>query len=98
GTVAELTALGVPAVLMPYPFHRDRHQEDHARILEEVGAAVAVRDQANPDRNMDGLWQVVPQLMEDDARREAMADAARRLGRPEAGKSIVSAIRVTLGR
>jgi UDP-N-acetylglucosamine--N-acetylmuramyl-(pentapeptide) pyrophosphoryl-undecaprenol N-acetylglucosamine transferase len=98
GTIAELTALGIPAVLMPYPFHRDHHQEDHARILEEAGAAVAVRDQARPDRNMDGLWQVLPQLLEDDARREAMAEAARRLGRPEAGKSIVSAIRVTLGR
>ncbi|MBN2584737.1 MAG: UDP-N-acetylglucosamine--N-acetylmuramyl-(pentapeptide) pyrophosphoryl-undecaprenol N-acetylglucosamine transferase [Planctomycetes bacterium] len=97
-TIAELTALGVPSVLMPYPFHRDHHQEDHARVLEDAGAAVMARDLANAERNVDVLWQALPQLMEDDGRRERMAEAARLLGHPEAAQSIVSAILSTLRR
>ena len=97
-TVAELTALGLPSVLMPYPFHRDRHQEHHARLLEQAGAAVVVRDLADVARNCDALWQVLPQLMEDDARRSRMAEAARGLGHPKAARSIASAIIAALGR
>jgi len=97
-TVAELTALGVPSVLMPYPFHRDRHQEHHARLLEEAGAAVMVPDRVDVARNCDALWQVLPQLMEDDDRRRRMADAARSLGHPKAARSIASAIISALSR
>jgi len=96
-TVAELTALGLPSVLMPYPFHRDRHQEHHARLLEEAGAAVMVHDRLDVDRNCDALWQVLPQLMEDDGRRGRMADAARSLGHPKAAQSIASAILSAVG-
>jgi len=97
GTVAEITALGLPSVLVPYPFHRDRHQERHARVLEEAGAAAMVLDRADVRENAEALWAVLPGLMSDDDRRAAMADAARRLGHPGAARSVATAI-VTAAR
>ena len=92
GTVAELTAVGLPSVLMPYPFHRDQHQAHHAEILERAGAAVMVRDAVDAMRNADSLWKVLPVLMEDDSRRRAIADAARAMGRPNAARSVAQGI------
>ena len=97
GTVAELTALGLASVLMPYPFHRDRHQERHAQLLERAGAAVMVRDRVKTYGNVDALWRVLPQLLEDDERRRAMAEAARKLGQPKAAKAIAQAVLRAIG-
>lgn len=92
GTVAELTALGLPAVLMPYPYHRDRHQVRHAELLERAGAAVMVPDRSGVAENADSLWAVLPQLMEDASRRSAMAEAARAIGHPTAARSIATSV------
>ncbi|MFQ5482225.1 MAG: glycosyltransferase, partial [Nitrospinaceae bacterium] len=48
-TLAELTALGKPAVLIPFPYATHNHQEKNARVLEAAGAAVVLLD-----REMDG--------------------------------------------
>ncbi|MDQ4057682.1 MAG: undecaprenyldiphospho-muramoylpentapeptide beta-N-acetylglucosaminyltransferase, partial [Actinomycetota bacterium] len=45
-TVAELGAVGLPAIVVPYPHHRDRQQERHGRVLERAGAAVVLLDDA----------------------------------------------------
>lgn len=92
GMVAELTALGLPSVLVPYPYHRDRHQEGHARLLEQGGAAVMVQDRASVVENAGALWTVVPDLMEDCDRRRQMAEAARAMGRPRAAHSVADAV------
>jgi UDP-N-acetylglucosamine--N-acetylmuramyl-(pentapeptide) pyrophosphoryl-undecaprenol N-acetylglucosamine transferase len=92
GTVAEITALGVPSVLLPYPFHRDRHQERHALLLQEAGAAVMIRDTLEPQKNGDALWPVLSKLMREDERRRAMAAAAKKFGRPEAARTIATEI------
>ena len=90
--MAELTALGLPAVLMPYPYHRDQHQVRHAELLEKAGAAVMVPDRSSAEQNADGLWAVLPQLMEDADRRTAMATAARAIGHPGAARSIATSV------
>ena len=44
-TLAEITARGLPSLLVPYPFAADGHQEANARALEQAGAAVVVGDE-----------------------------------------------------
>ena len=82
-TCAELTAAGVASILVPYPF-AGAHQRYNAGFLADEGAAVVVADE---ELTGDRLADEVSSLR-DDARREAMAAAARRLGRPDAARAL----------
>ncbi len=85
-TVAELTALGKPALFIPYPFAADNHQEHNARALVERGAAQMVleRDLTGADlaRRLDALAGS-PDLL------ATMASRSRMMGKPDAARSIV---------
>jgi undecaprenyldiphospho-muramoylpentapeptide beta-N-acetylglucosaminyltransferase len=87
-TVAELTAFGVPSILMPYPYHRDMHQRENARVLEEAQAAVLVDDARDPRLNAQRLRIVLEPLLTDPPRRQAMSRAAAQLGKPRAAESV----------
>lgn len=88
-TVAELGATGLPAVIVPYPHHRDKQQERHAAVLERAGAAVVVSDpEATPDR----LGAVAEDII-DNGQLAGMGDAARRLGRPDAALRLAELVR-----
>src|SRR5207247_1600687 len=50
GTLAEVTANGLPAIAVPYPYAAEGHQDANARLLESAGAAMVV-----PDRELSGL-------------------------------------------
>ena len=84
-TVAELAAVGLPAVLVPYPHATHDHQTANARSLERVGAAVVV-----PDAELDAerLAAVLDELLADPARRASMAAAAAARGRPDAAARV----------
>jgi UDP-N-acetylglucosamine--N-acetylmuramyl-(pentapeptide) pyrophosphoryl-undecaprenol N-acetylglucosamine transferase len=82
-TCAELTAVGVPSILVPYPF-AGAHQRYNAGYLADEGAAIVVADE---QLTADRLVAEVTSLL-DDGRREAMANAARRLGRPDAAQAL----------
>ncbi len=87
-TLAEITAVGLPSVLLPYPFHRDEHQRHNAEALVEAGAAMVLRDRIDARENAHALRVTLLRLMRDPPRLAAMAEAARRLGRPEAARQI----------
>ena len=87
-TLAELTCMGRPSVLLPYPFDRLKHQVANARVLAEAGAAVLVDDQIDPQRNAALLGPALDVLMGDAAKLEAMSLAARQLGRPDAASTV----------
>ncbi len=91
-TLAELTAIGRPSVLMPYPHHRDQHQTVNAKCLETVGAARIVRDALDRNANALALRRALQELFTDDAARTTMSAAARRLGRPDAASDIASQV------
>jgi UDP-N-acetylglucosamine--N-acetylmuramyl-(pentapeptide) pyrophosphoryl-undecaprenol N-acetylglucosamine transferase len=92
-TMAELLATGVPAVFMPYPFHRDRHQMQQARAVESRGAAVVVEDlPADPSGTAARLAETVAGLASDDARRVRMREAARAAGRPDAADAVAAEV------
>jgi len=85
--LAELTARGIPAVLIPNPYAAENHQEFNARVLETAGAAVVIRD---ADLSGARLADTIETLIADGAALRAMADASRRLGRPGAAAAIAA--------
>jgi UDP-N-acetylglucosamine--N-acetylmuramyl-(pentapeptide) pyrophosphoryl-undecaprenol N-acetylglucosamine transferase len=84
--VAELTVLGKPAILIPYPYAAYDHQRQHAEALQKKGAADMILDQ---DLTGERLADHIRELLLNADRREKMAQAAKSLGRPEATKRIV---------
>ncbi|MGI8930541.1 MAG: UDP-N-acetylglucosamine--N-acetylmuramyl-(pentapeptide) pyrophosphoryl-undecaprenol N-acetylglucosamine transferase [Candidatus Limnocylindria bacterium] len=82
-TCAELAAVGLASVLVPYPY-AGAHQRFNARFMADQGAGVTV-----PDEELDGerlLAEVA--ALRDDQRRAEMGRAARRLARPEAADTL----------
>ena len=65
-TVAELMAVGVPSILLPYPYHRDRHQEKNARVLADAGAARIVVDTCNDEKTAEQLITNLSPLLHND--------------------------------
>jgi UDP-N-acetylglucosamine--N-acetylmuramyl-(pentapeptide) pyrophosphoryl-undecaprenol N-acetylglucosamine transferase len=78
-TLAEAAAAGLPMLVVPYP-HAAAHQRQNAAPMVEAGAALLVADE---DLDGDAL-RAAAELLGDGARLEAMAVAARSLGRPGA--------------
>jgi UDP-N-acetylglucosamine--N-acetylmuramyl-(pentapeptide) pyrophosphoryl-undecaprenol N-acetylglucosamine transferase len=89
---AELTACGVPSILMPYPFHKDLHQRKNAAVLVEAGAALLVDDERDAAKNGEKLKAAIEPLLHDGGRRAAMSDAARRISRPDAADAIAKIV------
>jgi UDP-N-acetylglucosamine--N-acetylmuramyl-(pentapeptide) pyrophosphoryl-undecaprenol N-acetylglucosamine transferase len=89
-SIAEITALGCPAVLVPYPFATDDHQTKNAQACVENGAAVLVTD-----AELDGerFGDEVVDLLSDPLRRATMAAASRELGRPDAAERVATLAR-----
>jgi UDP-N-acetylglucosamine--N-acetylmuramyl-(pentapeptide) pyrophosphoryl-undecaprenol N-acetylglucosamine transferase len=85
-TVAELTAFGKAAILVPFPYAIYDHQRANAQALEQRGAADMILDQ---DLTGDILAVRIRSLLESPSRIESMAAAARLFGRPEAAARIV---------
>ena len=86
-TLAELTAAGLPAILVPLPGATDDHQHRNAVVLAAKAAAEIV-DQ----RNLGMLASRVAALAADPARRARMAEAARTLARPDAAAVIAARV------
>jgi UDP-N-acetylglucosamine--N-acetylmuramyl-(pentapeptide) pyrophosphoryl-undecaprenol N-acetylglucosamine transferase len=91
-TLAELTAVGVGSVLMPYPHHRDKHQLANAGVLADAGAAVVVEDRVQVEQNAKVLAGVLDQLMGDGAVLSEMAERAAALGTCQAAATIADQV------
>jgi UDP-N-acetylglucosamine--N-acetylmuramyl-(pentapeptide) pyrophosphoryl-undecaprenol N-acetylglucosamine transferase len=89
GTVAELTALGVPAVLVPLPGAPSDHQTRNAQTLERAGAAVLLPDSECVPPRLDA---VVSSLLGASVQLTAMGAAARKLGRVDAAARLADLI------
>ncbi|WJW75008.1 undecaprenyldiphospho-muramoylpentapeptide beta-N-acetylglucosaminyltransferase [Thiohalobacter sp. IOR34] len=93
-TVAELTAAGVGALLVPYPHAVDDHQTGNARYLERAGAGLLL-PQAELDA--DRLAALLDELGADRERLLAMARAARALARPDAARRVAELCLIEAG-
>jgi UDP-N-acetylglucosamine--N-acetylmuramyl-(pentapeptide) pyrophosphoryl-undecaprenol N-acetylglucosamine transferase len=93
-TLAELCSIGRAAILVPYPFAAQDHQMKNALALEQGGAARVVADDTLGGAR---LADSVRELLGDVATRRSLAEAARRLGRPDAAAAIVDDLSGWLG-
>jgi UDP-N-acetylglucosamine--N-acetylmuramyl-(pentapeptide) pyrophosphoryl-undecaprenol N-acetylglucosamine transferase len=84
-TVAELAALGLPSILVPYPYAADDHQRANAMALVRAGGARVI-----DDSECDGerMAREIADVLGDDERLRAMAEKARSIGRPDAARRI----------
>ena len=88
GSVFELAAAGVPAILVPYPHATADHQAGNARYMADAGAAVVVPDaEVSPER----LSREVGALLAAPERLRAMSAAARAAAKPDAADRIARA-------
>ena len=85
-TLAELTALGKPAILIPYPYAAGRHQEFNAMKLRDIGAAMVMLE-----NNLSGerLAAAVRDIFGNETLRNEMKSASKGLGRADACSKIV---------
>lgn len=88
-TVAELTAVGLPAIVVPLPGAPGDHQTANAHVFADAGAGVVL-----PDADCDGetLAGLLENVLADPDRLEAMSAAARSLARPDAAEHLAALV------
>lgn len=84
-TLAEITALGIPSILIPSPNVTANHQEKNARQLEERGAAEVILES---DLSSAMLYHDLSELLSHKSKLESMAQAAKKLGHPDAADKL----------
>jgi UDP-N-acetylglucosamine--N-acetylmuramyl-(pentapeptide) pyrophosphoryl-undecaprenol N-acetylglucosamine transferase len=88
-SIAEITARGLPAILVPYPHAMDNHQEYNARALERHGAAVVVLDHDLSHF----VTEHVGALLSDETKLRQLAEASRAQGKPDATERVLTLAR-----
>lgn len=92
-TLAELAALGKPAILVPSPNVTDNHQEGNARGLQELGAAEMIRES---ELDAEALRARCGALLQDATRLSAMGEAARRQARLDSAERVADLVEARL--
>ncbi len=94
-SIAEITALGLAPILIPYPFAADDHQTVNARCLEEAGAAVMIRQDRLTGSALAGA---IRELYDNPAALAAMKEKVKAFSRPHAGETIAEDFLKVLAR
>jgi UDP-N-acetylglucosamine--N-acetylmuramyl-(pentapeptide) pyrophosphoryl-undecaprenol N-acetylglucosamine transferase len=95
GSVFELAAYGLPAILIPFPRAAGDHQKANARWMAEAGAATVIDDAELTAARLGGE---VAGLLADEHRLRTMAAAARELARPRAAADVAGELLAAAGR
>ena len=72
-TVSETSAIGLPSILIPFPYALDNHQLFNAQFLEKKGGALIIKDK---DLNPKVLAAKIHSIFKDQGKLEGMSDAA----------------------
>lgn len=86
-TVAEVTAIGIPAIFVPYPHHRDQQQVHNANFVVRNGGALMIQES---DLSAKVLADVIRDMFGHPDRLDAMSRASKSLGRPDAAEKIAA--------
>ncbi|MEX2549653.1 MAG: undecaprenyldiphospho-muramoylpentapeptide beta-N-acetylglucosaminyltransferase [Nitriliruptoraceae bacterium] len=84
-SIAELTVLGLPALLVPYPHATADHQRENANALVRAGGAVVIDDD---DLSGSALVEALVPVVDDPGRYAGLARGARAFGRPDAAGNV----------
>lgn len=87
-TIAEITARGIPSVIIPYPYSAESHQEKNASWLQDKGACrvIADRDVIN------SLQSVIEEMLQDCEGLKRMSENSRMLGKTMALDNILKVL------
>jgi UDP-N-acetylglucosamine--N-acetylmuramyl-(pentapeptide) pyrophosphoryl-undecaprenol N-acetylglucosamine transferase len=89
GGVLEFASVGLPSVLIPYPYAADNHQEKNADAFEVAGASVKIRkDESDPEK----IGGIIIDLLSNPNQLSRMAEKAKSLAKINAAKDIVETI------
>ena len=91
-TLAELAAMGVPAVLLPYPHAADNHQAANARHFSAGGGCVTIDEREISDRLDDGLADMLCFLSANDDLRRRMSASMLKLAMPSATADVAELV------
>jgi len=92
-SIAEITALGIPSILVPSPYVTNDHQTKNAQSLVDEGAADLIKE---ADLTGQSLVKAVDGLMLDAAGRQKMAANAKRLGMPDAADRLLNVLKAAM--
>jgi UDP-N-acetylglucosamine--N-acetylmuramyl-(pentapeptide) pyrophosphoryl-undecaprenol N-acetylglucosamine transferase len=84
-SLAEITALGIPSILIPSPYVTNNHQEKNASVLTSAKAAVMLPEK---DLTSQRLVETIDDILLNENKRKSMSQAAKRLGMPDASKRL----------
>jgi UDP-N-acetylglucosamine--N-acetylmuramyl-(pentapeptide) pyrophosphoryl-undecaprenol N-acetylglucosamine transferase len=84
-TLAELTSLGIPSILIPSPYVTNNHQEKNARSLTNNGAATLLLEK---DLNSKSLVNHIDQILLDQEKLKEMKLKAKSIGIPDAARRL----------
>jgi UDP-N-acetylglucosamine--N-acetylmuramyl-(pentapeptide) pyrophosphoryl-undecaprenol N-acetylglucosamine transferase len=91
-TLAELAAVGVPAILLPYPHATDDHQAANAKCFSTRGGCVTIDERLVADRLDNELADMLCFLLANEELRGRMAAAMRDLARPNAADDVAELV------
>lgn len=94
-SLAEITALGIPSVLIPSPYVTHDHQTHNAQSLVNVQAAEMIKEN---ELNGQLLTKVIDKLMGDPALRSKMAKNAKQTGVPDAATRVFNCLQKLIGK
>lgn len=83
GLISEITACGLPSILIPYPFAAERHQLANALYLEQNGASIILEEE-----RLSRLGDQIEKLLASPEFLQEMRERTQRLGRPKAASDI----------
>jgi UDP-N-acetylglucosamine--N-acetylmuramyl-(pentapeptide) pyrophosphoryl-undecaprenol N-acetylglucosamine transferase len=92
GNIAEIWMNKVPALLLPYPHHKDEHQKYNALPLTDSNAAILGKDWIDPQQNLAHNAGLLQTILSDESRRAAMRANLEKLGPADGATRIAQAL------
>jgi UDP-N-acetylglucosamine--N-acetylmuramyl-(pentapeptide) pyrophosphoryl-undecaprenol N-acetylglucosamine transferase len=88
-TLAELTAVGIPSILLPYPYHKDNHQAKNGNVVVQAGGAIMIEDDKVAGPKTTGeLRSSLEKVLFDEAARMNMIAGTKTLQRLDSAEKV----------
>ena len=94
-TLADISIVGRPAILIPLKQAKDEHQLRNAKMFAAEGGAIVVEESPSL---VEDLSEKLSHVLKSPSKTRAMADKALKTGKPDASKNIIKTIEVLLGK